>query len=236
MSGPLVIALDGPAGVGKSTVGARLADRLGYFYFDTGALYRAVAARALDFGHDPTDEELLRRIVADLDVVVRPASVDDGRQYDVLLNGSDVSQTVRSAEVDAIVSLVAASPIVRRGLTDAQRRQIRAPGTVMAGRDIGTVICPDADLKVYLEASSTERARRRLRQLGGAAEDFDQILNAIERRDRIDSTRELAPLAVAGDAHVVDTEGRGVDEVVNQILGLVQQRGWTASGAQTGVE
>lgn len=225
MSGAVVIALDGPAGAGKSTVGERLAERLGYFYFDTGALYRAVALHAHECGADPSDEEALERLVEDVDICVRPATVADGRQYDVLLGGRDVSQAIRSREVDRIVSIVAASPAVRRGLIDSQRRQIRPPGTVMAGRDIGTVIVPDADLKVFLDASAPERARRRLRQLGQPPGDFEEVLDSIGRRDETDSSRAVAPLARAEDAAVVDTEGLSVDEVVDRIVALLEDRG-----------
>jgi CMP/dCMP kinase len=225
VSGAVVIALDGPAGAGKSTVGERLAERLGYFYFDTGALYRAVALRAHECGADPSDEEALERLVQDVDIRVRPATVADGRQYDVLLGGRDVSQAIRGREVDRIVSIVAASPAVRRGLIDPQRRQIRPPGTVMAGRDIGTVIVPDADLKVFLDASAPERARRRLRQLGRPPGDFEEVLDSIGRRDETDSSRAVAPLARAEDAAVVDTEGLGVDEVVDRIVALLEERG-----------
>ena len=167
MSKPIVLAIDGPAGAGKSTVAERLAGELGFFYFDTGVLYRAVALRALALGIAPEDEQALARLVDGIDIQVRPASVLDGRQIDVILEGRDVSHEIRTPAVDAIVSRVAASPAVRDGLIDLQRRQIQGAGTILAGRDIGTVVCPDADLKIYLTASSGERARRRLRQVGG---------------------------------------------------------------------
>jgi cytidylate kinase len=224
MRRPAVIALDGPAGAGKSTVGQRLAQRLGYFYFDTGALYRAVAVCAIEQGIDPGDEAALERLVGDLDVVIRPSSVEDGRQYDVLVHGHDVSRAIRGPEVDRLVSVIAASPAVRRGLIEPQRRQVQGLGTVMAGRDIGTVVCPDADLKVYLDASATERARRRLRQSNGPLEELDAVRAAIKERDRLDSSRALAPLARAEDAVLVATDGLSIDQVVERILELAAKR------------
>lgn len=232
MTAPIVVALDGPAGAGKSTVGERLAERLGYFYFDTGALYRAVALQALETGVDPTDEEGLGRLASKLDVAVRPPTVPDGRQYDVLLEGRDVSHAVRSREVDASVSLVAASPAVRAALIDLQRRQIQGAGTVMAGRDIGTVVCPDADLKVYLEASVEERARRRLRQIKGPPDELGLLTEAIERRDRLDSSRALAPLVKAPDARAIETEGLSVDAVVERIVAWLQHRDASPEGGE----
>ena len=226
MRRPIVIAIDGPGGAGKSTVGALLARRLGFFFFDTGALYRAVALRALDLGIDPSDEPRLADLVSQLDIVVRPPSVDDGRQCDVLLHGRDVSQAIRSPAVDAIVSAISAWPAVRQGLVALQRRQIQGPGTIMSGRDIGTVICPAADLKVYLLASARERARRRLAQSGGPPEQLDDVLEALERRDRSDSSRAYAPLARAEDAAVVDTDGATIEQVVERVLEMLERQGF----------
>lgn len=220
---PIVIALDGPAGVGKSTVGERVGAALGYFYFDTGILYRAVALRALDAGTDPSDEAGLAQLVRNLDVVVRPPSQADGRQCDVILDGRDVSHQIRTAAVDAIVSAVAASPAVRAGLIDAQRRQVQGTGSILAGRDVGTVVCPDADLKVFLQASSRERARRRVRQRGGDDADLGREQGAIEERDRLDSTRSLAPLTRSEDAVEIETEGLSVDEVVAAVIEALER-------------
>lgn len=224
MTRPFTIALDGPAGAGKSTVGERLAARLGYFYFDTGVLYRAIAVAARREGIDVPDEAALARLVKRIDIVVRPPTVADGRQHDVLLHGVDVASILRTAEVDAIVSQVAASPAVRAGLIDLQRRQVQGAGTVMAGRDIGTVVLPDADLKVFLDASLSERARRRLRQERGSPENFSRVLASIERRDGVDASRAVAPLVAATDAETIDTEDLSVDEVVDRIVSFVEQR------------
>lgn len=232
MSKPVVLAIDGPAGAGKSTVAERLAHELGFFYFDTGVLYRAVALRCLDLGADVTDEAGLAALVTGLNIVVRPASVADGRQLDVLLEGRDVSHQIRTPEVDAIVSRVAASPAVRAGLIDLQRRQIQGSGTILAGRDIGTVVCPDADLKIYLTATSRERARRRLRQVGGEEAELDKIQQAIDERDQRDASRAIAPMTRADDAVDVETDGKSVDEVVAIVRDLLAER--TASAARSG--
>jgi cytidylate kinase len=221
---PIILAIDGPAGAGKSTVADRLAGELGFFYFDTGVLYRAVALRALALGIALDDEQALGRLVDDIDIQVRPASVADGRQIDVILEGRDVSHEIRTPAVDAIVSRVAASPAVRAGLIDLQRRQIQGEGTILAGRDIGTVVCPDADLKIYLTASSRERAWRRLRQVGGAETDIETIQQAIDERDRSDASRAIAPMTRAEDAVDVETDGKTVDEVVALVRELLQRR------------
>lgn len=224
MTGTVVIALDGPAGAGKSTVAERLAAELGYFYFDTGVLYRAVALRALNLGLALDDERSLARLVSEIQIQVRPASVMDGRQVDVILEGTDVSHEIRTPRVDAVVSKVAASPAVRAGLIDLQRRQVQGPGTIMAGRDIGTVVCPDADLKVFLTASAQERARRRLAQVGGPPEDLPAVQEALEQRDLLDSTRSIAPLAKAEDAITVESDDKSIDAVVAEICELLKSR------------
>jgi cytidylate kinase len=229
LSKPVVLAIDGPAGAGKSTVAEQLARELGFFYFDTGVLYRAVAVRCLDLGVDLTDERALGEVVAEIDIQVRPPSVADGRQIDVLLEGVDVSHRIRTPAVDAVVSKVAASPAVRAGLIDLQRRQIQGNGTILAGRDIGTVVCPDADLKIYLTASSRERALRRLRQIGGDAAELDRVQQAIDERDRSDASRAIAPMTRADDAVDVDTDGKTVDEVVAIVRTLLDEVGCSAT-------
>jgi cytidylate kinase len=234
MTKTVVIALDGPAGAGKSTVAERLAGELGYFYFDTGVLYRAVSVRALELGVDLDDEAALHDLVGKIDIVVRPPTVDDGRQVDVLVEQRDVSHEIRTPAVDQVVSRVAASPAIRTGLIDLQRRQVQGQGTIMAGRDTGTVVWPEADLKVFLTASARERAARRLAQRGGEDADFDAVLRAIEERDRQDSSRETAPLVVAEDAIVVDTDGRTIDQVVGAIKALLDQRSQPIGSSMSG--
>jgi cytidylate kinase len=223
LSRPVVVAIDGPAGAGKSTVGERLAHRLGYFYFDTGLLYRAVALRALELGIFSSDEAALGQLVRGLDIRVRPAGDGENHHYVVLVDGQDVSNDIRAPSVEASVSRVAASPAVRAGLIESQRRQIQGAGTVMAGRDIGTVVCPDADLKVFLVASPEERARRRLQQGGHGEETLSEVLESIRRRDQLDSSRSLAPLAKAQDAIEVVTDGLSIDQVVAVVEELLRQ-------------
>jgi len=210
-----VVAIDGPAGSGKSTVARAVADALGLPVLDTGAMYRAVTWAVLDAGVDPSDREAVIGVAEGLDVDVGPP---------VLVGGRDVNDAIRSAEVTAAVSVVAAVPEVRVRLVAAQREWIEVHGGgVVEGRDIGTVVAPDAVLKVYLVASEEERARRRQRQDDVAEApgtgDLDTTREAIRRRDAIDSGRAASPLAVASDAVVLDTTGLSVEGVVAEVLG-----------------
>src|SRR5581483_11383757 len=197
-----IIAIDGPAAVGKTTVGRRVADRLGWTFLDTGVLYRALAWLGLQEGIAPDDETRLVALARDLDAQVTRPTVLDGREADVRVRGVDVTWNVRSQAVDRVVSIVAALPGVRAALIPAQRRAARAGPAVVVGRDIGTVIFPDAALKVYLEATEDERARRRAAELAGRgpAPERAAILADLRRRDTLDSEREHAPLAAAPDA------------------------------------
>lgn len=217
------IAIDGPASSGKSTLGKILAGRLGYLYFDTGVMYRAVACEALSRSIDLTDEARVTALAENLRIDVRPPSVDDGRDNDLLADGEDITWDIRSPEVDRSVSIVSAYPGVREALTVQQRRIGGRGCVVMVGRDIGTVVLPDADLKIYLDASAEERARRRFSERVGRGEtpDFQEILDAIVSRDRIDSSREVAPLRPAEDAVVILSDDLSIDEVVQQVLTLV---------------
>lgn len=221
-----VIAIDGPAAAGKSTVARLLADRLGALLFDTGALYRAVALAALRAGVSPDDEETLCRIAGDAQISVRPPSFQDGRIYDVWLNGEDVTWPVRAPEVGAIVSRVAEHAAVRAALLPLQRRIASGGPVVMVGRDIGTVVVPDAGLKVYLDATPEERARRRFREgvARGSTESFEAVLRETLQRDAIDSGRETAPLRAALDAVQIDTDGIPVDQIVAEIEALARTR------------
>lgn len=231
---PSVIAIDGPAASGKSSIGMRVADRLGYQYLDTGAMYRAVAWAVLQRGVPVEDGDRVEELARGLRVEIVAPSQDDGRQYTVLVDGVDVTWEIRRPEVDANVSQVSAYPGVRRSLS-ARQRAIGGEGrVVMVGRDIGTVVLPDADLKIYLKASPEERARRRVAQLdeqGGQAS-YEVILAEMLRRDAYDSGRDLAPLRAAEDAVVLDTEGKTEDETVEASLALVEA--WTPAVAGDG--
>ena len=223
---PSVIAIDGPAASGKSTVGETLAERLGFLYFDTGAMYRAVTQAALFRGIPIDDEPAMTTLAESLDIDIEPLTVSDGRQYTVLVDGTDVTWAVRSPEVDAHVSDVSALAPVRDAMVRQQRRIAEKGRVVMVGRDIGTVVFPEAPLKVYLDASPEERALRRFRELRDRQQpaDYDAILEAVRRRDAIDSGREASPLRAAEDAVHINTEGLGVDQVVAAIVPLARQR------------
>ena len=223
MGSPRTIAIDGPAGAGKSTIGALLAERLGSLFLDTGAMYRALALAAELRGIDPDDAERLSALARDVRIAIGPPTVRDGRAYTVLLDGRDVTWEIRSAGVDGIVSQVARVPGVRDAMV-AQQRAMAAKGRiVMVGRDIGTVVLPDAERKVFLTASAGERARRREEELArrGQARPRQELLREILRRDELDSTRPVAPLRPAGDALVVETDGCTVGEALEKVLGVV---------------
>jgi len=226
LSDALTIAIDGPSASGKSTIGGMLAESLGYIYFDTGVMYRAVTWVALQRDISIEDEEALTRLAKEVVIDVTRPEVDDGRQYTVWVDGEDITWEIRRPEVDREVSPVSAYKGVRKALTAQQRRIGSAGRIVMVGRDIGTVVLPDADLKLYLDASTEERARRRFRekQLRGEPADFDEVLESMRRRDRIDSSRSVAPLRPADDAIIIDTEGLSVEEVLQRALCLAQAR------------
>jgi cytidylate kinase len=223
---PSTIAVDGPAASGKSTIGGLLAERLGYLYFDTGVMYRAVTWVAIEQGIPVDDEPAVNSLAERLQIDVIRSTVDDGRQYTILADGQDVTWEIRRPEVDMGVSPVSAYAGVRAALTAQQRRIAQQGKIVMVGRDIGTVVLPDADLKIYLDATLQERADRRYRETlaRGEAADFDQVLVSVQRRDEIDSGRALAPLRAACDAIVIDTTAMGIQEVLERVLALVD--GW----------
>jgi len=220
---PKIIAIDGPAASGKSTLGHKLAHALGYLYFDTGVMYRAITWQALKQAVDIADEAAITHLARVAQIDVRPPSVEDGRAYDVILDGQDITWDIRSPEVDANVSPVSAYAGVRKALSAQQRRIGLRGDVVMVGRDIGTVVLPKADLKIYLDASVEERARRRyeeLRQRGEPA-DYEIILHAMRKRDQIDSNRKVAPLRRARDAHFLCSDGLDADQVLQQALAMV---------------
>ncbi len=221
---PSIIAIDGPAASGKSTLGRRLADSLGYLFFDTGVMYRAVTWLVLQRSIDVRDEAAVTAVAETIDLDVRPPSRNDGRACDVIVAGRDVTWEARRADVDANVSPVAAYPGVRRAMGEHQRRIGQRGRVVMVGRDIGTVILPEADLKIYLDASATERARRRWEELRarGIEANMNDVLSMVLERDRIDSTRDVAPLRVASDAVVIDSEDLNADQVFERVMALCQ--------------
>jgi CMP/dCMP kinase len=221
---PAIIAIDGPAASGKSTVAAALARKLGYLYFDTGVMYRAATWAALDRRLAVSDEAAVTALTESLQIDVKPPSVDDGRQYDVLCNGVDVTWAIRSPEVDANVSPVSVYPGVRSALTAQQRRIGLRGAVVMVGRDIGTVVLPEAPLKIYLDAPAEERARRRYLEVqarGDLSQTYESILDNVQRRDAIDSGRATAPLKAAPDAVVIDSTGLSVGDVVACVEQLI---------------
>lgn len=212
---PFVIALDGPAASGKSSVGLGVARRLGLRYFDTGLLYRVLTWRALQEGTALDDEAALAALAGDL-------GVDADEKGHVTRHGRDITDQLHTPAVDAHVSVVSAYPAVRTALREAQRALIAPPGLIMAGRDIGTVIVPEAPLKIWLDASIEERARRRSAQTGQAVED---VLAGMRARDAIDATRPVAPMARAADAVTLETDGLPLDKVVRTIVDLAIARG-----------
>lgn len=227
MPKPSVIAIDGPAASGKSTIGWLLAQRLGYAYFDTGALYRAITWAALARGLKLANEEAIGKLAKEICIDLERPRVVDGRLYTVCLDGDDITWRIRQTEVEANVSLVSTYKGVREALLGTQRCIGGRGKVVMVGRDIGTVILPNADLKVYLEASLEERARRRYLEVqegGGEEISYEEILQEMRHRDELDISRDVAPLEVAPDAIVIDTEGISVEEVLAKIERLLEGR------------
>ena len=217
-----IIAIDGPAASGKSTIGKRLADSLGYLFFDTGVMYRAVTWLALQRGVDVRDEAAVTRLTEETPIEVAPASKSDGRACDVIIEGRDITWEARGPQIDANVSVVSAYAGVRAALSRQQRRIGQRGNVVMVGRDIGTVVLPEADLKIYLDATAEERARRRYDEIlarGGTA-DYDEILSKVRERDHIDSTRAVAPLRPADDAVIIDSDRMNAEEVFEKVRTL----------------
>jgi cytidylate kinase len=212
---PFVIALDGPAAAGKSSVGLGSAQHLGLGYFDTGLLYRVLTLLALAQGTDPDDADALATLVDSLGIDVDPV----GR---VFRDGADITAQLHQPAVDAAVSVVSAHAAVRESMLPAQRALIRPPGLVMAGRDIGTIIVPEAPLKIWLNASAEERARRRAAQTGAA---YATVLAGMQRRDALDASREIAPMARAADAVEIHTDGVEPETVIARIVALARDRG-----------
>jgi cytidylate kinase len=227
---PSTIAIDGPVASGKSSIGKRLADRLGYLFFDTGVMYRAITHLALRELGTAQDSAAVTTLAQIAHIDVQPSTLDDGRDSTIVASlgdpagaVADITWAVRGKEVENNVSLVAAVPEVRRILT-AQMRRVGLRGrVVMVGRDVGTVILPEADLKVFLTANVETRARRRFEEVSarGEARAYEEILANLRERDRIDSSRAVAPLRRAEDAHEIDTSDMDLDQVIAEIEKLV---------------
>ncbi len=216
------IAIDGPAASGKSAVGAAVAARLGYRFFDTGAMYRATTWLALRRGIDAHDTAALTALAEHARIDAREAPVRDTERTIVIIDGADATPHLRDADVEAHVSLVSRVAGVRTALVRIQRDLAADGGVVMAGRDIGTVVLPSADLKVYLDASQHVRAERRAEQMRGGdqARHIDSLMADLARRDGIDSARDVSPLTVADNAVIINTDEMTIDEVVARIVEL----------------
>jgi len=215
----LVVALDGPGSSGKSSVGSAAALRVGFRFCDTGLLYRAITWLALARGVTSADPAGLRSLVPEVEL----AADERGRLSRVLVDGVDHTDDVRGPQVDLAVSVVAAVPELRAALLDRQRTIAAPGGIVMAGRDIGTVVLPDADLKLFLDASVEERARRRTQERGldASGPDAGEILAALRRRDELDATRAVAPLRPAPDARIIATDGNRVEDTIDAVVSAI---------------
>lgn len=209
----IIVAIDGPAGAGKSTVAKAVAERLGYLHVDSGAMYRAVALMAVENDIDPSDHNKLVPLASHADIVLRNGTV--------LLNGRDVTTEIRVPAVSQAASKVSAIPGVRRALVALQQDYANESSVVMEGRDIGTVVYPHAQVKIYLDASPEIRARRRVSEEGG---DYEQVLREIRERDDRDATRPDSPLRQAEDAHFLDSSGMDLEQVITEVLRIVRSK------------
>jgi CMP/dCMP kinase len=221
----IIVALDGPAGAGKSTIARRVAERLGFVYINTGAMYRSVALWALRLKTELTDTHRLEQLAIE-------AQIEFAANGNVMLNGEDVSEAIRTEEVSLAASKVSALPAVRRALLGAQRKIAETASVVMEGRDIGSVVFPDAHVKIFLDADPKERARRRAAELvrRGVTVDVDEVTADIRQRDASDRTRTASPLVQAPDAELIDTTGLSLEQVEEAILRLIRSR--TANGKE----
>ena len=223
MSKTYSIAIDGPAGAGKSTIARALAKELGYYYVDTGAIYRTVAYFMDLWGVSPKDVDGVERYIDELTILIEYD--EDGKQH-MIMNGMDVTDDIRTQEISQKASLISAHKVVRDVLLDMQREVARKHNVIMDGRDIGTVVLPNATVKIFLTASAQVRAKRRTDELiaKGQKADFSQILKEIEQRDYQDSHREIAPLKQAKDAYLLDTSELDIDGVIAAMKKLVGEK------------
>jgi len=224
---PNVIAIDGPAASGKSTIGQMLAEELDFLYLDTGCMYRTTTLAAIEVGIDLNNEIEVTQLAREIDMSIEPLTGQiDGRQYTVLLSGRDVTWDIRSPAVDSHVSLISSYSGVRQEMVRRQREIGRRGRVVMVGRDIGTVVVPDAPLKLYVTASPEERARRRWldRKDQGHTADYQAILDEVNRRDEFDSSRQVSPLRAAEDAVIIDNTGRSPEDILGEILDLIVEQ------------
>lgn len=214
------IAIDGPAASGKTTAGLLLARRLGFIFFDTGIMYRVITWAVLDRGIDVMNEEEVSNLAGEIEIEIKAPSKDDGRVNDVIVCGKDVTFEIRNPLVNQNVSQVSTYFGVRESLTKKQRSIAESGSVVMAGRDIGTVVLPNADFKFFLDASLDVRAERRKREI---KEDIsmDEIIRSVLRRDEIDSNRAIAPLKPAKDAIIINTDNKTLEEVVEKMASIV---------------
>ena len=222
---PRNIAIDGPAASGKTTIGTLVANKIGYMCLDTGIMYRAVAFQALKEDIQISDEIAVTSLAERIEIDILPASSADGRQFDVMINGEDHTWDIRTAAVNATVSEVSVYPGVRRAMTVQQRRIAEKGKIVMLGRDIGTVVLPDAELKIYLDASVEVRAQRRYIEDLSHGKDacLEDVISSLRHRDEIDSGRAVAPLKAAEDAVIIDSDKMTVYDVVEFVMGLLEK-------------
>ncbi|MBQ2144967.1 MAG: (d)CMP kinase [Oscillospiraceae bacterium] len=223
MSDFVSVAIDGPAGAGKSTIARRVAAELGYLYVDTGAIYRTVGYHMSLMGIGPKDTDGIRRCLDDVNIDVRYG--EDGLQH-MILNGADVTDAIRTPEMSAMASGVATQPCVRDYLLDMQRNLARTNNVLMDGRDIGTVVLPNATVKIFLTASVGVRAERRFKELVAKGQDvkYEDIYTDIVKRDEQDMNRPIAPLRCADDAEVVDSSQMSIDQVVAELKAIIRKK------------
>ncbi len=223
MNSFISVAIDGPAGAGKSTIARRVAAELGYLYVDTGAIYRTVGYHMSLMGVGPKDADGIRRCIDDVNIEIQYG--EDGLQH-MILNGADVTDKIRTPEMSIMASGVASQSCVRAYLLEMQRGLAKTHNVVMDGRDIGTVVLPDAPVKIYLTASAGVRADRRFRELTAKGENvrYEDVYTDIVKRDEQDMNRAIAPLRCADDAEVVDSSGLSIDQVVSEIKAIIRKK------------